>query len=243
MLALAKTEPRASSTPLALAPKATPVSVTWPCGHEDGIEAFTGREWDPETGFYYYRARYYDPKVGRFISEDPIGLAGGSNSYTYANGRPVFFSDPTGLAASTGGVDCAKVCADAYVNPKHDSMGGGVTCLKGQACPCVFDTVVKNKSGKTILSIMKGECPERDKIVEEHERGHCSDTDCSNSDRPRRGGPKGGFTKPGECEQRRNEVARLAVAALAPGTSRNCAEKMFALSQLQNLWVGAECGR
>ena len=36
--------------------------------------AFTGREWDPETGLYYYRARYYDAKAGRFMSEDPIGL-------------------------------------------------------------------------------------------------------------------------------------------------------------------------
>lgn len=33
---------------------------------------FTGREWDKEIGLYYYRARYYDPKVGRFISFDPI---------------------------------------------------------------------------------------------------------------------------------------------------------------------------
>jgi RHS repeat-associated protein len=35
--------------------------------------AFTGREWDSETALYYYRARYYDPKIGRFISEDPLG--------------------------------------------------------------------------------------------------------------------------------------------------------------------------
>ena len=50
--------------------------------------AFTGREWDPETGLYYYRARYYDPKAGRFISEDPIGLAGGTNLYTYVDNNP-----------------------------------------------------------------------------------------------------------------------------------------------------------
>ena len=59
--------------------------------------AFTGREWDPETGLYYYRARYYDPKVGRFISEDPIGLAAGPNGYVYAGGRPTNAVDPSGL--------------------------------------------------------------------------------------------------------------------------------------------------
>lgn len=59
--------------------------------------AFTGREWDPETGLYYYRARYYDPKIGRFISEDPIGLAGGINSYAYARNSPHNLTDPSGL--------------------------------------------------------------------------------------------------------------------------------------------------
>ena len=59
--------------------------------------AFTGREWDAETGLYYYRARYYDPKIGRFISEDPIGLAGGINAYTYVANRPSVFTDPSGL--------------------------------------------------------------------------------------------------------------------------------------------------
>jgi len=37
---------------------------------------FTGREFDPETGLYYYRARYHDANIGRFTSEDPIGFAG-----------------------------------------------------------------------------------------------------------------------------------------------------------------------
>jgi RHS repeat-associated protein len=58
--------------------------------------AFTGREWDPETDLYYYRARYYDPKIGRFISEDPIGFDAGPNVYAYAGGNPVTFRDPYG---------------------------------------------------------------------------------------------------------------------------------------------------
>lgn len=62
--------------------------------------AFTGREWDPETGLYYYRARYYDPKVGRFLSEDPIGFAGGINLYAYVGNNPIGWVDPTGWLPS-----------------------------------------------------------------------------------------------------------------------------------------------
>lgn len=57
---------------------------------------YTGREND-NNGLYFYRARYYDPILKRFISEDPIGLAGGINSYGYVEGDPVSFTDPSGL--------------------------------------------------------------------------------------------------------------------------------------------------
>lgn len=58
---------------------------------------FTGREYDAESGLYFHRARYYDPEVGRFISEDPIGLAGGINPYVYVENDPVNRRDPFGL--------------------------------------------------------------------------------------------------------------------------------------------------
>jgi RHS repeat-associated protein len=58
---------------------------------------FTGRELDPETGLYYYRARYYDPLVGRFISVDSIGFqAGDTNLYRYVFNSPTQGTDPTG---------------------------------------------------------------------------------------------------------------------------------------------------
>jgi RHS repeat-associated protein len=61
--------------------------------------SYTGREWDEETGLYFYRARYYDPMVGRFISKDPIGFAGGDvNLYGYVQNNPVNWVDPSGLA-------------------------------------------------------------------------------------------------------------------------------------------------
>ena len=52
------------------------------------------------NGFYYMRARYYDPEVGRFISEDPLGFAGRDlNLYVYALNNPILFVDPWGLCA------------------------------------------------------------------------------------------------------------------------------------------------
>ncbi|HEX7794241.1 MAG TPA: RHS repeat-associated core domain-containing protein [Vicinamibacterales bacterium] len=58
---------------------------------------FQARPYDQETGLYYYRARYYDPTLARFISEDPIGLAGGVNPYVFVGNDPINDTDPTGL--------------------------------------------------------------------------------------------------------------------------------------------------
>ncbi|MEP6850587.1 MAG: RHS repeat-associated core domain-containing protein, partial [Acidobacteriota bacterium] len=58
---------------------------------------FTGRETDNFTGLQYNRARWYDPNIGRFISEDPIGLGGGDiNLYGYVGNHPLMFRDPSG---------------------------------------------------------------------------------------------------------------------------------------------------
>jgi RHS repeat-associated protein len=65
---------------------------------------FTGRDQDG-TGLMYYRARYYAPEWGRFISEDPIGLAGGLNSYAYAGNNPLKFTDPSGMLTPDNVVD------------------------------------------------------------------------------------------------------------------------------------------
>jgi len=58
---------------------------------------YTGRDWDAELGLQYNRARYYDPGIGRWIGQDPIGFAAGDgNLYEYAGNEPTDFIDPSG---------------------------------------------------------------------------------------------------------------------------------------------------
>lgn len=58
---------------------------------------FQGQQFDEETGLHYNRYRYYDPVVGRFASQDPIGLSGGFNLFFYGQ-NPLSWIDPMGLA-------------------------------------------------------------------------------------------------------------------------------------------------
>ncbi len=59
---------------------------------------YAGREEDPESGLKYYRARYYDPVAGAFLSDDPMGFAAGSlNTYAYVQGNPYTYLDPSGM--------------------------------------------------------------------------------------------------------------------------------------------------
>jgi RHS repeat-associated protein len=58
---------------------------------------YMSREQEPATGLYYVRNRWYDPALARFVSEDPIGLEGGSNPYAYVGNDPVNKRDPSGL--------------------------------------------------------------------------------------------------------------------------------------------------
>ena len=72
---------------------------------------YTARESDSETGLYYYRARYYGPDVGRFISEDPVRFhSDGTNLYPYVGNNPVREIDPSGLSHRCWGLCGGKCC-------------------------------------------------------------------------------------------------------------------------------------
>jgi len=68
---------------------------------------YTGRRVDPETGLYYYRARFYSPKTGRFLQTDPIGTKDDLNLYTYVGNDPLDRTDPSGLKCQGTGNDAS----------------------------------------------------------------------------------------------------------------------------------------
>ena len=70
---------------------------------------YNGQIWDELSGLYYLRARYYNPRIGRFTQEDVI-YDDGLNLYAYCNNNPVIYSDPSGFAKATNSanVNCER---------------------------------------------------------------------------------------------------------------------------------------
>ncbi|MFZ3200580.1 MAG: RHS repeat-associated core domain-containing protein [Candidatus Acidiferrales bacterium] len=98
-----------------------PFGNTTVTGSSASTYQFTGRENDG-TGVYVFRARYYNPTLQRFVSEDPIGTGGGINLYAYVSNDPILLTDPSGrcpmcVVAIIGGVIGGTVAGyQAYEN-------------------------------------------------------------------------------------------------------------------------------
>jgi len=80
---------------------------------------YSGEYYDAETGFIYLRARYYDPTIGRFISEDPI--RDGLNWYAYCNNNPIRYKDPSGLI-----ITCDEMSSERIISLLREVSGNSL---------------------------------------------------------------------------------------------------------------------
>ncbi len=101
---------------------------------------FQGQYFDEESGLHYNRHRYYDPGVGQFTTQDPIGLLGGVNNYQYAP-NPVSWIDPLGLSCSE------KERVEKARNRQHQmldsNVGYNVSPTEWDEFPSIHPSVVQ----------------------------------------------------------------------------------------------------
>ena len=120
-------------------------------GTSDNTRKFTGKEFDADSNLYYYRARYYDPYIGRFTQRDPVGQ--GVNWYAYTANNPLKYTDPTGMWFETG-VDIIGLGLSIYdfiKNPTLGNAGWVVLDLGALVLPVVPSTKV-GRLGISIIS-------------------------------------------------------------------------------------------
>jgi len=109
-----------------------------------------GREISWATGLYYFRARWYDPVTGRWLSNDPISISGGLNQYVFCGNNPVNFSDPLGLTSEWAFWDPNSAVGRQFVSI-GDAFGSTLARpFYPEGAKQVFQDSIKN-SGQAIL--------------------------------------------------------------------------------------------
>lgn len=117
-----------------------------------------GQYFDAESGIFYNWNRYYNPEIGRYISSDPIGLAGGINTFLYAGANPVMAMDPEGLTAACMPGDMGPACGLA-TETRPRRFGGGSSLLGAAALGAMLIPSDKTNTNSNTQRSSEENCP------------------------------------------------------------------------------------